>query len=117
MYGWSFYFLTGVVLSSCAPIGAGSTYGGTDNSPYRYCVAEMKIFNGPVTVPHEVLGTVAENLIVVRLFGTGEAGKARRAATRNVCERWPYADAIMNYHGEVDGNDVYYSGIAIKFVE
>ncbi len=42
----------------------------------------------------------------------------RKFATGDGCGKWPSADAIINFHGEVgEGSRVYYSGIAIRLVE
>ena len=75
----------------------------------RACRVNLKIFPSPVSIPHQVLGPITKD--AVSLFGSSP----RFFATRDVCEKWPHADAIMNYYDEADGNRFHYSGIAIKF--
>ena len=83
-------------------------------SRYQQCVANMTIFNGSISIPHKVLGTVNKSGVVLSSLGRKTA---LRHATWEACEKWQDTSAIINFNGDVEDNSLYYSGIAVKFVK
>lgn len=102
-----------ITISGCK-LGPQPMSGGHYTNPYDNCVANLTVLSGGVTSPHIVLGTIQGSGTVFTSLGKKTA---IRNAVWEACEKYPNADAIINFSGDSQGNSVYYSGIVIKWVK
>lgn len=101
-----------VCLSLCACTARQAETPATRSDPLvNACIAQLKIFSGPVIEKSEVLGTIQGD----RAVSQPSRAADRIEASRDACTAHPNANAILRYQGVVKGNHAWWSGVVVKW--